>query len=116
MTVSTGCRFLLAGLVALAGPGLARRFAAADGQERPKAEAPRLVEYYHSFKDNPDARRGWEPLGPNAEEYAQFEPAGLRISLPAGWGGERPSTGVRRPIGVKGDFEITASFELLKEP
>jgi hypothetical protein len=51
-----------------------------------------------------------------------FEPAGLRITLPReyagppGFFGERPDTGVAVAVGVKGDFEITVSYEILQEP
>ena len=45
-----------------------------------------------------------------------FEPAGLRITLPADYAGERPDTGLATGLVVKGDFEITVSFEVLREP
>lgn len=73
-------------------------------------------EYYHSFKGNPAKAPGWDFHGPDAVECVRFEREGLRISMPAGWKGERPGTGVRADFGVKGDFEITMGFEILKEP
>jgi hypothetical protein len=73
-------------------------------------------EYYHSFKDHPEDRSGWALFGPDAGDYVKFEPAGLRITLPAGFPPDRPSVGVIRAAPVKGDFEITVSFEILQEP
>jgi DNA-directed RNA polymerase subunit RPC12/RpoP len=40
----------------------------------------------------------------------------LRIALPLGFAKQRPGTGVITQFGVKGDFEITVRFEILKEP
>jgi len=71
--------------------------------------------YYHSFKDNPDDTKDFELIGPNANECVKFEPAGLRIVLPAGHSGQRLSTGVTSRFAVKGDFEITLTYEVLKE-
>ncbi len=46
----------------------------------------------------------------------RIEANGLHITLPPGWGAERPVTGLRSRFRVKGDFEMTLSFEILKEP
>jgi Protein of unknown function (DUF1583) len=54
--------------------------------------------------------------GAQAKECVQFGPSGLTISLPLGFPGERPPTGVSTLCGLAGDFEITAAFEVLKEP
>jgi len=40
----------------------------------------------------------------------------VRITLPAGFPGERPQTGLSVPVSLKGDFTITVSFEILQEP
>jgi serine/threonine protein kinase len=107
-------------LLAVLGLGLTAWFAGIPGEPDARKEAPQ--EYYHSFKDHPDDRQGLEVIGPDADECVKFEPAGLRITLPAGYAGppgfhgERPDTGVVIPVGVKGDFEITAGFEILQEP
>jgi hypothetical protein len=40
----------------------------------------------------------------------------MRITLPLGYPGTRPGTGLELASKVKGDFEITVNFEVLKEP
>jgi hypothetical protein len=80
----------------------------------PKAEYRQ--EYYYSFKGNPEKGPGLDLFGPDAEESVKFEPAGLRITLPPGYEGLRPNTGVITRFAVKGDFEITVGFEILQEP
>jgi hypothetical protein len=72
--------------------------------------------YLHPFKGGPGIYPGWDFEGPGAEQLVQFEAKGLLITLPQGWQGERPATGLRSRFGVKGDFEITMSFEILQEP
>ena len=89
-------------------------FASAPGTAAATTAAQ--TEFYHSFKDNPAASRGFEFVGPGAERFVRYEPDGVRITLPAGLAGERPMTGIATPMGVRGDFEITASFEILREP
>ncbi len=59
---------------------------------------------------------GWELVGPAAEDCVRFEPAGLRINLPAGWGGERQGTGIKSSFGVQGDFDMSLAFDMLAEP
>jgi serine/threonine protein kinase len=73
-------------------------------------------EYYQSLKGKPGDDSGLDLFGPEVDQCVLYEPAGLRITLPAGCPGERPSTGVSTRFHVKGDFEITVSFEVLKEP
>ncbi len=80
----------------------------------PKADYPQ--EHYHSFKGNPAMAAGWEFHGPGAAECVQFEREGLRVTLPAGREGVRPGVGLQTGFSVKGDFEITMSFEILKAP
>jgi DNA-directed RNA polymerase subunit RPC12/RpoP len=82
-------------------------------------QAEYAQEYYYSFKDKPPrspAAAGWEFHGPDARECVKFERDGLRLTLPAGWDGERPGTGLQSKFGVKGDFEMTMSYEILKGP
>jgi DNA-directed RNA polymerase subunit RPC12/RpoP len=73
-------------------------------------------EYYHVFKGDttlsPDFN--WDGLTP--AECIQFEPEGLRLTLPAGHQGKRTGTGIATKFSVKGDFEITTSYEILSEP
>ena len=56
---------------------------------------------------------GWNFTSRLAEQCVQFEQAGVRIALPAG---EPAAAGLRSGFGVKGDFEITVNFEVLKDP
>jgi hypothetical protein len=87
----------------------------APGQaQEPRPALPQ--EYYQSLKGTPEDGQVFRLLGPDAQHYVKFEPEGLRITLPLGWGGERPSTGLVAGLAVKGDFEITIGFEILKEP
>jgi RNA polymerase sigma factor (sigma-70 family) len=85
-------------------------------EDVPKPRESYAKEYYHSFKDNPEDAKDFELFGPNADECVKFEPAGLRIVLPIGHPGNRLSTGVASRFAVKGDFEITLRYEILKEP
>src|SRR6476646_1308178 len=73
-------------------------------------------EYVHSFKAGAENRAAFVNLGPDAEKCVKFDAEGLRITLPAGFQGTRPSTGVVSVFGLKGDFEITLRYELLAEP
>src|SRR4051812_45478929 len=87
--------------------GLALLVGAAGGA---RAGPPEWKSTFHqdlrtAALDNPNLR----PLG----EKVRFEPAGLRISLPAGRG-KLPTTGLSTTFQVRGDFEITLSYEVLK--
>jgi serine/threonine protein kinase/DNA-directed RNA polymerase subunit RPC12/RpoP len=55
-------------------------------------------------------------VGPDAEQCVHFEPDGLRITLPTGHPGKRTGTGIETNFPIQGDFEITMSFEIFKEP
>lgn len=79
------------------------------GTTRPQAE------FYQSFKDNQDSRP-YRLIGPDADRCVRFEPEGLRITLPAGFEGPRQGTGVSLDFTVRGDFEITVAFAILREP
>jgi serine/threonine-protein kinase len=53
-------------------------------------------------------------VGPDAETVARPEDGGLRITLPAGRPpGQRDGVGVQGELPAMGDFEITATYELL---
>ena len=73
-------------------------------------------EYLNPLKGQPDDLRKLALVGPDAKEVVTLEPEGLRIRLPAGFEGERLMHGVNSGMIAKGDFEITASFEVLREP
>jgi serine/threonine protein kinase len=102
------CASLLVGLVAW-------RLAAGtagDGSRKAGYES----EYYHVFKGDTDLSPdfGWDGDDPAA--CVQFEPEGLRLTLPDGHPGKRMGTGVATKFPVKSDFEITTSYQILSEP
>jgi hypothetical protein len=103
-----GCRALLWTALVL-GAGCA----AAEAQDAQKQPAPELQ---RSLKGKFADHESWELVGPNAAECVRFEPEGLRIVLPLNHPGEGTNTGVKINAAAKGDFEITVSFEILKEP
>src|SRR5205085_710524 len=72
--------------------------------------------YYHAFLGSPQADPHFELTGPDAEDCVRLEPAGLRLALPTGHPGKRVGTGMVTTFPVRGDFEVTVGFEILKEP
>jgi hypothetical protein len=88
-------------------------------EEPPAALAAPLVpaqEAYWSLKGEAGNREAFDLRGPSAEKCVKFEPEGLRITLPAGWPKQRPMVGVNTDLPVQGNFEITVSYEILREP
>jgi hypothetical protein len=73
-------------------------------------------EYYHSFKGDRDIGPEFHWHGLEPQRCVEFEPAGLRITLPAGHPGKRMGTGIGLNTTVKGDFEVTIRYEILNEP
>ncbi len=74
-------------------------------------------EYYQSFKGEPLDKDAFTLRGnPEGIERIKYEPDGLRITLPAGYPAGNKGTGLILNCTVKGDFEITLSFENLKGP
>ncbi len=55
-------------------------------------------------------------FGPEPSRCVKFEPGGLHIILPPTYPRDRQGTGVASDFGVRGDFEITVSYEILQEP
>jgi RNA polymerase sigma factor (sigma-70 family) len=81
------------------------------------APPPRLDHDVHlPLKGDQTQAPGLTLLGPDAEKCVHFGPDGIRIVLPLDYPGERPFTGFRVPVAASGDFEVTVSFEILKEP
>ena len=109
---------LVLGLLALAGGGvglLAIVLAEGAGATNEKKSEPGQ-EVHLPLKGTPAKEPSWALIGPDADQFVKFEPEGLRISLPLGHPGERPNTGLRTECSSKGDFEITASYEIIREP
>ena len=73
-------------------------------------------EYFQSFKGGTARPPGWEFDGPDAEDCVRFEPTGLHLKVPPGVSRNAAPRGVKTGFGVKGDCEITLSFEVLAEP
>ncbi len=109
-------RFLPLAVLALLGLGTAFWFAGAAGQTDSRAMAE--PGYSWSLKgDQPQDKRGLEIFPVEAEEYFRFEPEGLRVSFPLGFPKRRGgNVGLITTFPIKGDFEITVRFEILKEP
>ena len=108
-------RLLLAGcLVMMSGP-----IAGQPPQQQEETKIPTkeyAQTYSQSFKGSDVSPEGWRYISALAEERVQFEEAGLRIKLPPGGPELGQTVGIRSAFGVKGDFEITLSFEALKDP
>src|SRR5262249_42720787 len=54
-------------------------------------------------------------VGPGADTCVRFEPEGMRVTLTPGHQGGR-QVGLSTGIALKGDFEVTVSFEVLDLP
>jgi DNA-directed RNA polymerase subunit RPC12/RpoP len=77
------------------------------------ARAQEPVDFYHNFRKSA-LPPGWEqiPQRPEDAEQFHFEPEGLRITFPADR--VQPETGVRGHPPLAGDFEVTATVEVLR--
>ncbi len=75
------------------------------------AEPP--AEYHHDFRGKPPPAE-LEPVGGDLDSFFRSEPEGLRITIPADyqhpWGG----VGLRSRFPLRGDFEVTVAFEILR--
>jgi hypothetical protein len=72
-------------------------------------------EFHPSFKGNPKQVAGLKVFG-TQKSSVTYEGDALRITLPTGSDRPRAGDGVVTTFGVKGDFEITAGFEIVSEP
>jgi hypothetical protein len=70
-------------------------------------------EFYQGFRGRIFPRELFKITGPNASELIQPEAEGLRITLPPK---EKTAAavGIEADFPIKGDFEITVGYELLK--
>ena len=80
------------------------------------AEKSYAQEYHQSFVGNRADRQRFALYGKQAEDCVRFEADGLKISLPKDHPEANPINGVASDIVVKGDFELTVTFEVLQEP
>jgi serine/threonine protein kinase len=103
-------------IVILVALGLALSWMLAGNTDSPPPPNQPFREYYHSFKNDRDLppEFSWDGMDPQA--CVKFESEGLLVALPLGVPGRRMRTGLSSAFGLKGDFEITMSFEVLKEP
>jgi hypothetical protein len=79
-------------------------------------QGPYRDEVVQSLRGKPENAHEFKRTGPDAGQCVHFEPEGLRIQLPAGYPGERPSTGMLTRLDVRGDFEITVAYDILQAP
>jgi WD40 repeat protein len=95
-----------------------------DGQSLASAGLDRTVKlwgmkpFQESYQSLQGAEKGAsvELVGKDAAQVVKFEPAGLRLTLSPGKAATNAGIGVIAARAMKGDFEITVSFELLQEP
>src|SRR5262249_5868345 len=73
-------------------------------------------DFHPTFEENAAAIPGLVIFGPEPSRCVKFEPGRLHITLPPTYPRDRQGTGVVTDFGVRGDFEITVSFEILQEP
>lgn len=77
------------------------------GQER------YVHEIHADFRGKP-APKELQLMGKPPQEFLKEEPEGYRITLPDTWIHPFGGVGYRTRFGIKGDFQITAAFEILK--
>jgi hypothetical protein len=66
-----------------------------------------------SFLAGRPYEKAFRPTGPDAGKAIRPEPPGLRITLTPDHG-HKPAVGLAARTGVRGDFEITLAYEILK--
>jgi len=89
-----------------------------DGKAPPFVDAKAEVksEYHVSLKSRPDNLPKMKLDGIHAAEWMRFEPTGLRITIPPGFKGAEGHVGFYTGTVLKGDFEATVNYEILKLP
>lgn len=77
----------------------------------PQGEGPALkAKFYEDFRKGDPKNAALRPI---RDSNFVWENGGARVLIPAGQG-KIPTTGVSAAFQIKGDFEITASYEILK--
>lgn len=77
-------------------------------------EKDKALTYHEPFHGTPRVAKDFELLGFGAKECVKYEDDGLRITMPAGK--SRPPIGVGTKFGLKGDFDVSVSYEVFQEP
>jgi serine/threonine protein kinase/DNA-directed RNA polymerase subunit RPC12/RpoP len=101
-------------LLAVLGLGTALRIAGGAGRLGKSEPGAEYHEYQVPLHGPPVNLPRMKLIGPDADQCAQFEPAGLHITSPAGYPRPR-QVGLSTGVALKGDFEITVTFEILNE-
>jgi serine/threonine-protein kinase len=113
-----GRRSWLPALLLLGALGGWAAFQLANGGDAPAAKphpGAEYHEYYVPLTGRPGNLPQMRLVGPDAETCVRFEPEGVRVTLVRGYNGSR-QVGLSTGIALKGDFEVTVSFEILELP
>jgi WD40 repeat protein len=86
--------------------------AALRADSTPQTSASGRTRFALDFRKPLDDLPGVNLIGPDAESVANTDPAGLRITVPAGRSDCR-NVGVELPLRIHGDFDIDVGYELL---
>jgi hypothetical protein len=86
---------------------------AVRGQEPERKYAK---EFHHTFSAQPSNADDLRKMGLDNDRLVQFTADGLRITLPVGGAKVGSGVGVVTGFGVRGDFEITARYQIVLEP
>jgi hypothetical protein len=74
------------------------------------------IDLHVPLKSRPDNLPRMKMMGVHAAEWIHFEPAGLRITIPTGFSGTDAHVGLHTGVALKGDFEASVNYEILKLP
>jgi Protein of unknown function (DUF1583) len=97
------------------GPGtLIRPVEAQQAGSAPGLDKTRLAaEFHHDFRDSKLDTQTMARVGGNSDQFVRPDREGLRIRIPSGLNNPE-AVGVAPRCRVKGDFEITVSFKIVK--
>ncbi len=70
-------------------------------------------DFYYDFRNKETLDENFKLIGPNAVKRIKFEPEGMRITLAAEQN-TPAAVGVTTQFSIKGDFEITIAYEILR--
>lgn len=105
----------MGGPIRLAAVGRAQQAGATPARAPAPAPAkPRLAaEFHQDFRDSAFDPRTMARVGGYSEQFVRTDRDGLRIRIPAGLNNPE-AVGVAPRCRIRGDFEITASFTMVK--